>query len=389
MSGLEGVALIADDNGVTRYMVARHVQDLGLTVVTANNGLEALARLAERTFDVLLLDVLMPELDGLGVLTEIKNHPEWRELPVIMISGVEETKTAATCIEAGAEDYLTKPIDVVLLHARIKAVLERRRLRQTERRYYRAMLESQEALRAEMEAAAIYVRSLLPAPVRGDRGKVDVDWRFIPSEQMGGDAFGYHWVGDDALAIYLLDVCGHGFRATLLAASVLNVLRSETLSGASFGDPATVLAALNDAFLMERQGGNYFTIWYGVYRPSTGQLTYASSGHPPALLLAGPDRRPIELATASAFLGAQAGTTFPSATHPIAPGDELFVYSDGAFEVSGSDGRMEPFEAFVENLRRGATSADEALDRAVQFVAERATNGVPGDDFSMVRLLFR
>ncbi|RYE82246.1 MAG: response regulator, partial [Myxococcales bacterium] len=271
----QGVALVADDNGVVRYMVSQQVARLGLKVVTVNNGLEALARLSEQVFDVLLLDVMMPEMDGLGVLAEIRKHSEWREMPVIMISGVEEVKTAARCIEAGAEDYLTKPIDTILLEARLKASLERRRLREVERRYYRAMLESQQALRSEMEAAAGYVRSLLPAPIRS--GPVEIDWRFIPSEQMGGDAFGYHQVTPDHLAVYLLDVCGHGFGATLLATSVINVLRSQTLVGADFTSPPTVLAALNDAFLMERQGGNYFTLWYGVYHLPTRTLHYASS----------------------------------------------------------------------------------------------------------------
>lgn len=381
-----GTALLADDNGVVRYMVSQQVAKLGLTVVTVNNGMEVLAKLNERSFDVLLLDVMMPELDGLGVLAEIRKHSEWREMPVIMISGLEEVKTAAQCIESGAEDYLTKPIDTVLLHARLKALLERRRLREAERKHYRAMLDSQQALRSEMEAAAGYVRSLLPAPMSG---AIEVDWRFIPSEQMGGDAFGYHWVTPDHLAFYLLDVCGHGFGATLLATSALNVLRSQTLAVADFTRPATVLAALNDAFQMDRQGGNYFTLWYGVYHRPTRALTYASAAHPPALLLQGPRRSAAELVTSNPILGAVPGVAFMDETIPVNPGDELFIYSDGAMEVVGPDGHMIPFERFVANLQAPHQSPEEALDRCVYFVAQNATNSADCDDFSVVRAVFR
>lgn len=382
----DATVLLADDNGVIRYMVGQQVAKLGITVVTVANGMEVLAKLNERSFDVLLLDVMMPELDGLGVLAEIRKHSEWREMPVIMISGIEEVKTAAQCIEAGAEDYLTKPIDMVLLHARLRSLLERRKLREAERRYYRAMLESQQALRAEMEAAAAYVRSLLPNPLQGE---ISVDWRFIPSEQMGGDAFGYHWASPDHLAIYLLDVCGHGFGATLLATSALNVLRSQTLAGADFTDPSTVLTALNDAFQMDRQNGNYFTLWYGVFHRPSRKLTYASSMHPPALLFQGPERVATELATSNSILGAVSGLPFLSESTTLSPGSELFIYSDGAMEVSDETGSLIPFSSFVENLRPAQQVPGESLDRAVYFVAQYNSKNTETDDFSMLHLIFR
>ncbi|MGO4843433.1 PP2C family protein-serine/threonine phosphatase, partial [Rhizobiaceae sp. 2RAB30] len=85
----------------------------------------------------------------------------------------------------------------------------------------------------------------------------------VPSTELGGDSFGYHAIDDDHMAFYLLDVCGHGVGATLLSVAVINVLRASALPNARFRDPASVLAALNDAFPMEKQNDKFFTIWYG------------------------------------------------------------------------------------------------------------------------------
>jgi sigma-B regulation protein RsbU (phosphoserine phosphatase) len=96
--------------------------------------------------------------------------------------------------------------------------------------------------------------------------------RFIPSTQLGGDAFGYRWLDQDHLALYLPDVCGHGVGAALLSVSVLNILRSERKCAADLRDPGVVLEMLNDAFPMERHNGQYFTIWYGVHDRRTRTL---------------------------------------------------------------------------------------------------------------------
>ena len=136
---------------------------------------------------------------------------------------------------------------------------------------------------SEMSEAADYVRSLLPPP---HEGSIRTAWRFIPSQQLGGDAFGYDWLDDENFAMYLLDVCGHGVGAALLSISVMNVLRSNSLPGVDMREPSAVLAALNERFPMENHNNMYFTMWYGVYNKKQRRLAYASGGHPPAVLVA-------------------------------------------------------------------------------------------------------
>ena len=128
-----GTILIADDNRVNRLLLARGLEQQGHAVVFAEHGREALDLLRARPFDLMLLDVLMPELDGYEVLADLKLDPHLRDIPVIMTSALDELDSVVKCIEMGAEDYLTKPINPVLLNARITASLEKKRLRDEQR----------------------------------------------------------------------------------------------------------------------------------------------------------------------------------------------------------------------------------------------------------------
>ena len=128
-----GTVLIADDNRVNRLLLGRGLEHDGHTVVFAQHGGEALDLLRRRRFDLMLLDVLMPELDGYGVLEELQRDPHLRDIPVIVTSSLDELESVVRCLEMGAEDYLTKPVNPVLLNARINASLEKKRLRDQQR----------------------------------------------------------------------------------------------------------------------------------------------------------------------------------------------------------------------------------------------------------------
>lgn len=140
MGAMLGHLLVVDDNVVNRKVLARALEVQGHTVATASNGQQALARLREQAdppFDLVLLDVIMPELDGYHTLAQIKADDELRHLPVIMVSALDELDSVIRCVELGAEDYLSKPFDQTLLRARIGACLEKKRLHDQEREYLR------------------------------------------------------------------------------------------------------------------------------------------------------------------------------------------------------------------------------------------------------------
>jgi serine phosphatase RsbU (regulator of sigma subunit) len=137
---------------------------------------------------------------------------------------------------------------------------------------------SDDRMREDFAAGVKYVRDCIPPPMEG---KVAVDWRYIPSSTLGGDTIGYHWIDDDHLALYLIDVTGHGLDSALLSVSISNVIRAGSLGGADMRRPDQVLAILNQSFQGQQHGQKFFTIWYGVYSPASRTLTFASGGHCP------------------------------------------------------------------------------------------------------------
>jgi sigma-B regulation protein RsbU (phosphoserine phosphatase) len=247
----------------------------------------------------------------------------------------------------------------------------------------RQIEETQKQLEGELDEAAKYVRSIFPEPTQEP---FRIDWSYAPSMQLGGDAFGYHWIDGEHFAIYLLDVCGHGVGASLLSVTAINVLRSAALPATDLREPAQVLAALNEAFQMERQNNMYFTIWYGVYHRPTRTLRHASGGHPPALLLR-PDGSMEELRAPGMLIGAMPGMRYTSAACEIAPGDRLLVLCDGTYEIKKPNGEMIEFDDFKQFMGKHGAQPD-GLEKLLAWVHELRGGQPLEDDFSIVRVEF-
>lgn len=166
---MQGRILVADDDPGNRDLLLRRLSQQGFEVEAVVDGLAALERLRESSFDLLLLDVVMPGPDGDEILARLKADPARREIPVIMLSALDEMDSVVRCILAGAEDYLAKPVNTVLLRARIGACLEKSRLRRQEQTYL-------QALESERQKSESLLRNILPAPIaeRLKRGETTI-----------------------------------------------------------------------------------------------------------------------------------------------------------------------------------------------------------------------
>jgi phosphoserine phosphatase RsbU/P len=337
---------------------------------------------------VILQDLVMPEIDGLTMLRFYRANPATRDIPIIVLSTKEAPKVKADAFVLGASDYLVKLPDPIELIARIRhhsrgyiALIERNEA-------YAALKRSEERLADELSQAAHYVTSLLPARLTGE---ITTDWQFIPSVELGGDAFGYYWLDADHFVMYLLDVCGHGVKAAMLSISAMNVLRNRTLPSADFTSPAQVLTELNDAFQMERHNGLYFTMFYAVYNKRTRQIAYANGGHPPAILMGGEtldSAAPIELAKRGMIIGGLPRVTFQQEVRDLPPFSRLYVFSDGAYEIMKPDGTMMRLSEFVQILSDARRADRSAIEFTVGAIRAAAGSDHFEDDVSIVEVTF-
>ena len=241
-------------------------------------------------------------------------------------------------------------------------------------------------LMSELNGAARYVTSILP---RDREAPVPVAACFIPSDELGGDSFDHRWIDDDHLIAYLFDVSGHGIAPAMFSVSVHNLLRSGTLDHDTLLDPGLVLTELNRLFQMDQQDGNYFTIWYGVYQPSTRTLRYAGAGHPPAIVLTADGSDPVRLPSESIPIGILEDTTFTAHSYQPPSDATLLIYSDGAFDLALPDGRHWTLDDFIDVCARTARAPQWTLDDLVDQLRSRSDAGQFDDDCTLVRVTVR
>jgi len=379
--------LLIDDQAIVGESVRRMLAtESDVTFHFCQDPTQAIAQANALQPTVILQDLVMPDIDGLQLVKFIRANPATREIPLIVLSSKEEPTVKAQAFALGANDYLVKLPDRIELLARIR-YHSRAYISRLERdEAFRQLAESQQQLADEVGQAARYVQSLLPATMAE---KISIDWRFVPSTQLGGDMFGYHWLDPEHFAIYLLDVSGHGVGSSLLAVSATNLISGRSLADTDFRDPGQVLARLNDVFQMEKQNGKYFTIWYGVFQPATRKLAFSNAGHPPALLYSGnsaDDVQVTELAADGLAIGMVEGMPYDTSEVQLGPFARLYVYSDGAYEIEKPDGEMWKHSEFVQYLTALRAEAEPIADRLFAHVQEMRGVEVLDDDFSMVEI---
>jgi len=379
--------LLVDDQAIVGAAVERMLSPEGDIVFSyCQDPALAISTADEFQPTVILQDLIMPEIDGLTLVKFFRIHPRLKDVPLIVLSSKEEAITKADAFALGANDYLVKLPDRIELIARIRYhskgyinLLQRNEA-------YAALLESRQAMAAELAQAADYVVSLLPAPI--PEGPITTAWRFFPSTQLGGDCFGYHWIDEDHFAVYLLDVCGHGVGPALLSVSAFNSIRSQTLPNTDFVWPEQVLSALNTAFPMDANNGLYFTIWYGVFNQRTRRLRFASGGHPPAFLVSS-DGNLSQLITGNLIIGGMPDIDYSADETTVDKGARLYVFSDGVYEVDRpGDGVMWNLQDLGNHLLQHPLAKGEDVDSLYRTMQNYHDQDILDDDFSMLSVYF-
>ncbi len=383
--------LLVDDQPIIAEAVKGMIKnEQDIEFYYCENPVKAIEMANEIHPTLILQDLVLPDVDGLVLVKYFRANPLTKEIPLIVLSTKEDPKIKAEAFALGANDYLVKLPDKIEFVARLRyhsagyiRLLERNDA-------YARLAEKQNALNKELLEAAEYVRSLLPEPIQ--KGNVEADWRFYPSTQLGGDAFGYHWLDDRYFAIYLLDVCGHGVGAALHSISLMNVIRSRNLSHADFYNPVSVLRGLNQAFPMEKHNNMFFSIWYGVYDRKARMLQFSSGGHPPALLFTPSQTQSMlwqELHTPGLVIGAGREAEYISRQVAIENDASLLLYSDGVYEIQEQKGNMLQWEDYVALIKKSFEENRKDLKSIVDISTKINDSKSFQDDFSIIQIHFK
>ena len=372
--------LIIDDDSTTQLVLERTLSVQGYSITLASDGEEGLIKAKAIRPALIICDWIMPRKNGLEVCSQIKSTPELSTTFFILLTSLDSVEDRVKGLDAGADDFLCKPIEMNELKARVRAGLRLHQLSKD-------LQIQKQLLEAELAEAAEYVGTLLPEPL--NHSSLSIDVCFIPSRQLGGDSFDYFWLDDHHLVFYLLDVSGHGLRASLPSLAVVNLLRSRGLSNVDYYQPDTVLRGLNQTFQMSDRNDKYFTIWYGVYDNQNRELVYSSAGHPPAVLLTS-NHQPVEqrLKTPGVPVGMFPNIRYVNATCQINANSSLYVFSDGIYEVEQQSSAHWGLERLINLLKKYQQTPERDLKHLLQYVRGWHPNFQFEDDLSILQIDF-
>jgi phosphoserine phosphatase RsbU/P len=376
--------LVVDDNDDNRYTLTLYLELEGYTnIETAQDGEEAIARLKGERFDLVLLDVQMPKVDGYQVLTWLKDQAPLRDLPVIMISALNEMNSVVRCIELGAVDYLLKPFNPVLLKARLGATLEKKRLRDQVAAHL-ARLEE------ELEAARRLQMAMVPQsfPKPSADFPVDLYASMEPAREVGGDLYDFFMTEDGTLCFLVGDVSGKGMPAALFMARAKSLIRVATdlmrsRHGAAAG-PAEIIGRVNRELCEDNSDLMFVTLFFAMLAPCSGALEYCNAGHNAPYRLNRDTVATIE-GPKGIILGVRPDAAYETGRLSLAPGETVYVFTDGVTEANNA---MEELfsEARLEAVLRAAAgfSAGEIVKAADEAVRGFVGMALPFDDITMM-----
>jgi phosphoserine phosphatase RsbU/P len=377
--------LVVDDIEDNRDLLTRRLNREGYReIATAADGEEALALIAETAFDLVLLDVMMPKCDGYQVLERLKAGGQLHELPVIVISALNEMDSVVRCIQLGAVDYLPKPFNPTLLRARVNATLEQKALRDAVRAHLRRIEDELETAR---KLQMSMVPSVFPPPSR--ESPIEIFAVMEPAREVGGDLYDFFPTGDGRLAFAIGDVSGKGVAAAMFMARTKNLLRVVTgflRHAQGVADPGSIVSRVNRELCEDNDMMMFVTLLFGIIDPLSGLVTLGNAGHDPASRL-GPDGVVAVEGPQGIALGINPAFEFQTSELRLAPGETLYLYTDGLTEAMALDDAMFGKERLEERLR-ALTDAplDRVIGETVQAVRDFAGACPQSDDITGLAL---
>jgi serine phosphatase RsbU (regulator of sigma subunit) len=373
--------LIVDDTPTNIGVISGALKDSYKTKI-ATNGEKALALAsAEEKPDLILLDVMMPGMDGYEVCRRLKADPSTSEIPVIFLTGQTSTEDETKGFEVGAVDYVHKPFSPAVVKARVRSHIL---LRESRAQLAKQLLD----INAELEMARQIQLSILPHTLPKLVG-LDIAARYLPMTSVAGDFYDFIAIDDTHLGILVADVSGHGLPSALIA-SMLQVALTAQVGHAS--DPTKVLSGLNRA-LCGKFTDNFVTAAYVYVDLEKNIMRYAGAGHPPVLQWRSSTGKSAKVLENGLFLGMFPEAEYAGLELPLGNGDRTVLYTDGILEALNSSKEeygTDRFMHFMENNKDlGADPFADAFLAEISTWSQNSSQQGQQDDITLLLFDFK
>ena len=370
--------LIVDDDDGSRALLMRMLSSAGYDCFDTDNAAEALKLIRKQKPDVLLLDFKMPDMDGAAALKQLRSdpNPDIAQLPVIMLTGHGESEVQ--CLEAGADDFVIKPVKIEVLRARIEAQLRVHLMRLQLQQQNKDLEQWRRTHERDLAAARATQQSLIPQTVPQIAGW-EIATCFRPVIEVGGDIYGWFPIKNERWLFWIADATGHGASAALLttlAKLLFHHAREQQ------DDAAAIMTAISNDLRGIFGGRSFMSAMCVTLDPKTGQASVVGAGHPP-LLITRFGRGTEAIPSSAPPLGLVEQSQFAATTLELNQGDAFTLYTDGLFG-NAITGRLRSTPTQLAGMINPfATSANALLDLMVKTAA-RDSGDLPADDVAAV-----
>ena len=370
----ESRILIVDDSRSNVDILVealRHEYKLGVAL----NGESALASIARNPPDLVLLDIMMPGIDGYEVCRRLRAAPETREIPIMFLSSLEDVEKKTLGFEVGANDYVTKPFELLEVKARVRSLLKAKA-------YSDAIKEK---IASEMRIAREIQLGMLPRDLAGSAAGTGVELEAFlePARGVGGDLYEVLRTEDGRLVVVIGDVSGKGVPAALFMAMTMTLVRT---LGHRYREPEEIIRQVSEALVRQNAQEMFVTLFCAIFDPATGRVTCASAGHPSPVLARPGSPATLPVVKTGGLAGIEPGLEVPRVSLELEPGDSLVLYTDGVTEAMNEKDELFGDERLLAFLREPRPSAAETVSSLVAAVRAFVGKREASDDIAVLAL---
>ena len=373
----KSTVLIVDDNDINRILLIHAFEDDGYEIIEAESGYEALDLVKTKDIDIVLLDVMMPGMDGFETCRRIKNNPIAHDIPIIFITALSDKESKLKGLKIGAVDFISKPFDTFEIKLRVKQHLNMRQL-------YTAIRRQNDKVRKDLLIARQVQMGLLPKNNIKFCEDIFFSYEYVPCDSLGGDFLDYLKIDEDNYFFYLADISGHGVPSALVTMFVKQFFES-FIENTDNILPNEAISQLNEAMLKSNFSERYLTLFAGLLNTKTRKLFWASAGPntPPLLIM---EDNLEFLVNESLAVGWMPGIKWDLKEQILPKKSLLLLYSDAATEVKDDQDEQLGLEGFKDMVKNSEFHEYQEYEELIHLLLDYSGDVSFTDDLTFVSI---
>ena len=383
----EKPVVLAVDDTPENLDVVKGILTPEYTVRAATSGAMALKIIEKQRPDIVLLDIMMPEMDGYEVCRRTKANEETRDIPVIFLTAMDQTTDEAKGFDLGAADYITKPVNPPILEARVRTHLALKFAMDDLHAAYQVIKKQKDRMQEELNVGRDIQMSMVPVafPPFPDRDEFDLHAVLDPAREVGGDFYDYFFVKENEICLVVGDVSGKGVPAALFMAVTKTMLKTSAMDDPS---PASIFTRVNDELSADNPASMFVTMFLALVNVRTGEFRYCNAGHNPPYLLHRSRALTCLNERHGPIIGAVPGVVYKEGKGRLAEDDMLYIFTDGVTEAMDTSGNLYSetrLEGFLSGL--GGVTSQAMAEASLKEIEDYASGTEQADDITI--LVFR